>query len=120
LRKRRRAVRGYRPSLPPLLPRFARSLPVCGVPSRSPYAALRNADSQGSKPTKPTPKKRKRPGENKRAGRAGARAVPRRLHHHRPFTPSPLLHPFALFLSTEHHTDDHRCCLKEPTPGKSR
>ncbi|KYN33522.1 hypothetical protein ALC56_12234 [Trachymyrmex septentrionalis] len=41
----------------------------------------------------------------------------RRLHHHRP---SPLLHPFALFLSTVHHTDDHRCCLKEPTPGKSR
>ncbi|KYM84121.1 hypothetical protein ALC53_05498, partial [Atta colombica] len=44
-RKHRRAVRGYRPSLPSLLPRFARFLPGCGVPSRSPYAALRNADS---------------------------------------------------------------------------
>ncbi|KYN14320.1 hypothetical protein ALC57_13487 [Trachymyrmex cornetzi] len=37
-----------------------------------------------------------------------------------PFTPSHLPHPFALFLSTEHHTDDHRCCLKEHPPRASR
>lgn len=40
-------------------------------------------------------------------------------------SPSPTSHSRPLLhspssLSTEHHTDDRRCYLKEPTPGKSR
>ncbi|KAL0133861.1 hypothetical protein PUN28_001073 [Cardiocondyla obscurior] len=36
-------------------------------------------------------------------------------------TRPPLRAPPAPFSTTKHHTDDRRCCLKEPTtPGKSR